>query len=164
MTHGDGETQGTRTCAHGAPAIHDARCVTAQNVAQPRFRALVIGAFAVVALLLAIIGVFGVMAYTVRQRTPEIGLRMALGATPGQIRRLLFGRGVAMIAVGLSVGLLGAALATRYLGSLLFGNQPTDPLTYVGVSTLLATASLLAVSLPVGRATKVNPLVALRYE
>ena len=69
-----------------------------------------------------------------------------------------------MITVGLAVGLLGAALATRYLGSLLFGIQPTDPLTYVGVATLLATASLLALYLPTGRATKVNPLVALRYE
>jgi putative ABC transport system permease protein len=138
--------------------------LTAQNVAQPRFRALLIGAFAVVALLLAVIGVFSVMAYTVRQRTPEIGLRVALGATPGQIRRLLFGRGVAMITVGLAVGLLGAALATPYLGSLLFGIQPTDPLTYVGVATLLATASLLALYFPTVRATRVNPLVALRYE
>jgi predicted permease len=138
--------------------------LTAQNVAQPRFRALLIGAFAAVALILAVVGVFGVMAYTVRQRMPEIGLRVALGATPGQIRRLLFGRGVAMIGVGLAIGLLGAALTTRYLGSLLFEIQPTDPLTYVGVAALLATGSLLALYVPTGRATKVNPLVALRYE
>jgi putative ABC transport system permease protein len=138
--------------------------LTAQNVAQPRFRALLIGAFAVVALLLAVIGVFGVMAYTVRQRTPEIGLRVALGATPGQIRRLLFGRGVAMIAVGLAVGVLGAALVTQYLGSLLFEIKPTDPLTYVSVATLLATVSLLALYVSTGRATKVNPLVAIRYD
>jgi predicted permease len=138
--------------------------LTAQNVAQPRFRALLIAAFAVVALLLAVIGAFGVMGYTVRQRTPEIGLRVALGATPWQIRRLLLGRGVAMITVGLVVGLVGAALATRYLGSLLFGIKPTDPLTYVGVAALLASASLLALYVPIGRATRINPLVALRSE
>jgi putative ABC transport system permease protein len=138
--------------------------LTAHNVAQPRFRALLIGAFAAVALILAVVGVFGVMAYTVRQRTPEIGLRVALGATPSQIRRLLFGRGVAMIGVGLAIGLLGAALTTRYLGSLLFEIQPTDSLTYVGVAALLAAVSLLALYVPTGRATKIDPLVALRYE
>lgn len=138
--------------------------LTAQNVAQPRFRAFLIGAFAAVALLLAVIGAFGVMAYTVRQRTPEIGLRVALGATPGHIRWLLFGRGIATVAVGLAVGLLGAALATRYLSSLLFGVQQTDPLTYVSVATFLVTAALLALYVPIARATKVSPLVALRYE
>ncbi|MGE0702378.1 MAG: ADOP family duplicated permease [Vicinamibacterales bacterium] len=138
--------------------------LTAQNVAQPRFRALLIGAFAAVGLILAAIGVFGVMAYTVRQRTPEIGLRVALGATPGQIRRLLFERGTAMIGVGLASGLFGAALITRYLDSLLFEIPPTDPLTYLSVGALLATASLLALYVPTRRATKVDPLVALRYE
>src|SRR5258705_7805579 len=94
--------------------------LTAQNVAQPRFRALLIGEFAAVALVLAVLGVFGVMAYSVSQRTAEIGVRVALGATPGQVLWLLFGRGLAVIGVGLVVGLIGAVFTTRYLGSLLF--------------------------------------------
>ena len=138
--------------------------LTAQNVAQPRFRALLIGEFAAVALVLALIGVFGVMAYVVSQRTAEIGLRVALGATPVQILSVLLGRGVAVIGVGLAVGLLGTALATRYLASLLFEIKPTDPVTYVAVATLLATTSLIALYVPASRATRVDPLVALRCE
>jgi ABC-type antimicrobial peptide transport system permease subunit len=125
--------------------------LTAQNVAQPRFRALLIGEFAGVALVLAMIGVFGVMAYVVSQRTAEIGLRVALGATPGQVVWLLFGRGLAVIGVGLAVGLLGAAFTTRYLGSLLFEIKPTDPVTYLGVAALLATTSLVALYIPADR-------------
>ena len=138
--------------------------LTAQNVAQPRFRALLLGEFAGVALVLAVIGVFGVMAYVVSQRTAEIGLRVALGATPGQILWLLFGRGLTVIGIGLAVGLFGAALTTRYLGSLLFEIKPTDPMTYVSVAALLAITSLVALYVPARRATKINPLVALRYE
>ncbi len=138
--------------------------LTAQNVAQPRFRALLVGEFAAVALVLALIGVFGVMAYVVSQRTAEIGLRVAIGATPGQILSLLLGRGVAVIGVGLAVGLLGTALTTRYLGNLLFEIKPTDPVTYVAVAALLATTSLVALYVPASRATRVDPLVALRCE
>jgi predicted permease len=138
--------------------------LTAQHVAQPRFRALLIGEFAAVALALALIGVFGVMAYVVSQRTVEIGLRLALGATAGQILSLLLGRGVAVISVGLAVGLLGTALTTRYLASLLFEIKPTDPMTYVGVAALLATTSLVALYVPASRATRIDPLVALRCE
>jgi predicted permease len=138
--------------------------LTAQNVAQPRFRALLIGAFAAVALVLAVIGVFGVMAYAVSQRTPEIGVRIALGATAGQILRLLFGRAIGMIGLGLAVGFIGAALMTRFLGSLLFAVTPTDPVTYVAVAVVLATTSFVALYLPASRATRVDPLVALRQE
>ena len=138
--------------------------LTAQNVAQPRFRALLIGTFAAVALVLAVIGVFGVMAYAVSQRTAEIGVRMALGATSGQILRLLFGRATAMIGIGLAVGFVGAALTTRFLASLLFAVKPTDPVTYVGVAALLATTSFVALYVPASRATRVDPLVALRQE
>jgi putative ABC transport system permease protein len=138
--------------------------LTAQNVAQPRLRALLIGTFAAVALVLAVIGVFGVMAYAVSQRTAEIGVRMALGATSGQILRLLFGRATAMIGIGLAVGFIGAALTTRFLASLLFAVKPTDPVTYVGVAALLATTSFVALYVPASRATRVDPLVALRQE
>jgi len=138
--------------------------LTAQNVAQPRFRAFLIGEFAAVALILAVIGVFGVMAYAVSQRTAEIGLRVALGATPGQILRLLFGRGIAVIGIGLVLGLISAALTTKLLVSLLFEVQPTDPATYVGVAALLAATSLVALYVPASRATRLDPLVALRTE
>src|SRR4029077_8075271 len=123
-----------------------------------------IGEFAAVALVLAVIGVFGVMAYTVSQRTAEIGLRVALGAAPAQILWLLFGRGLAVTGVGLGVGLIGAAFTTRYLGSLLFEIKPTDPVTYLSVAALLATTSLVALYVPARRATKVDPLIALRHE
>ncbi len=138
--------------------------LTAQNMAQPRFRALLIGEFAAVALVLALIGVFGVMAYVVSQRTAEIGLRIALGANPGQILSLLLGRGVGLIGVGLAVGLLGAVLTTRYLATLLFEIKPTDPVTYVAVAAVLATTSLIASYVPARRAMKVDPMSALRAE
>jgi putative ABC transport system permease protein len=138
--------------------------LAAQNVAQPRFRAFLVAAFAAVALLLAVIGVFGVMAYTVRQRTPEIGLRVALGATSRHIRRLFFARGSALIGIGLLAGLSVSIVATRYLGTLLFTIQPTDRATYVAVAVLLTVVSLLALYIPIRRATTLNPLTALRYE
>jgi putative ABC transport system permease protein len=138
--------------------------LTSQNVAQPRFRAFLIGQFAAVALLLTVIGVFGVMAYAVSQRTLEIGLRIALGATSVEILRLLFGRGIAVIGIGLAIGFIGADVTTRFLASLLYEVKPTDPVTYVGVAALLAVTSLLALYLPASRATKVDPLVALRSE
>jgi predicted permease len=138
--------------------------LTAQNVAQPRFRAFLLGQFAAVALLLAIIGVFGVMTYAVSQRTGEIGLRIALGATPVQILRLLFERGIAVIGIGLAVGFMVAVAATRLLASLLYEVKPTDPVTYVGVAVLLAATSVVALYLPASRATRVDPLVALRSE
>ena len=119
---------------------------------------------ALIAFLLAAIGIHGVLAFAVSQRTPEIGVRIALGATPRQILRLLFGRATAMIGLGLVIGFLGAALTTRFLASLLFAVKPTDPLTYVGVAALLATTSFMALYLPASRATRVDPLVALRQE
>jgi predicted permease len=138
--------------------------LTAQNVAQPRFRALLIGAFGAVALVLAIVGVFGVMAYSVSQRTAEIGLRIALGATSSQILRLLSGRAIVMVGMGLAFGFVGSALTTRFLASLLFAVEPSDPLTYVAVAAILASASLIALYVPAFRATRVDPLVALRCE
>jgi predicted permease len=165
MSLADTVRRKARELAPGVPVkFTTLDALTAQNVAQPRFRALLLGAFAAVAIALVVIGVFGVMAYTVSQRTVEIGVRIALGATPGQILWLLFARAIVMIGIGLTVGFVGAAVTTRSLVSLLFSVKPTDPVTYVSVAALLATTSFVALYLPASRATRVDPLVAMRQE
>jgi ABC-type antimicrobial peptide transport system permease subunit len=138
--------------------------LTDQHMAAPRFRTLLIGLFAMVALTLAVLGVFGVMAYVVGQRTREIGLRVAVGASPGQVLRLLFRRGLAIVGAGLVIGLLGAAMSTRFLSNLLFAIEPIDPVTFAGVAVVLAVTSLVALYVPARRATRIDPLVALRCE
>jgi putative ABC transport system permease protein len=138
--------------------------LVARNVAAPRFRALLVGLFAATGLLLAVVGVFGVMAYVVSQRTGEIGLRMALGANQRQLLALLYRRGLILTALGLTLGLCGAAVATRFMASFLFGITPTDPLTFVAAISLLAVSSLLALHVPAWRATRIDPLVAIRSE
>ena len=122
------------------------------------------GAFAILALALAVVGIFGVVSYSVNRRTREIGIRMALGARAPDVLRLVMKNGLLLTLVGVGSG-LGAALAlTRFLKSLLFGIESTDTLTYVAVSALLIFIALLATYLPARRATKVDPLEALRYE
>lgn len=138
--------------------------LVADSVARRRFNALLTGLFAVVALLLASIGIFGVLNYTVAQRTQEIGLRVALGAQTRDVLRLVLGHGVRLILFGLVLGLAASFALTRVLAVMLFGVTPTDPLTFIAVSFLLAGVALLACYLPARRATKVDPLVALRYE
>ena len=138
--------------------------LVAESIARRRFNTLLTGLFAVVALLLASVGIFGVMNYTVAQRTQEIGLRVALGAQTRDVLRLVLGQGMRLILVGLAVGLAAALALTRVLGGMLFGVTPTDPLTFVAVSSLLTTVGLLACYIPARRATKVDPLMALRYE
>jgi putative ABC transport system permease protein len=135
-----------------------------EAVAQRRLNMLLLGAFALIALLLATSGIFGLMTYMVTQRTREIGIRMALGAQKSDILKLIFGRGMSLTMIGLGVGLAAAFALTRLMSSLLFGVSATDPLTFLSVASLLAIVALIACYIPARRAMKVDPLIALRYE
>jgi predicted permease len=129
-----------------------------------RFNVILLGFFGIAALLLATTGVFGVMAYSVSRRTREIGVRVALGAATGDVLRMILGQGLRTIFVGVAIGITGSLALTRTVESLLFGVTATDPLTFGGVTLLLVGAALLACYIPARRATKVDPMVALRYE
>lgn len=135
-----------------------------ENLAQPKFNMMLLAIFAGVALILASIGIYGVIAYSVAQRTREIGIRMALGAQRGDMLALVMRQSLSVVAVGLTIGLIAAFAATRLLASLLYGVGANDPLTYASVVFLLAVSALLASYVPARRAMKVDPMVALRYE
>jgi putative ABC transport system permease protein len=145
----------------GAQAMEE---LISASLGQRRFAMQVVGLFGVVALLLAGIGIYGVMAYLVTQRTREIGIRLALGASAGDINRWVLKQGMRLTLAGLAVGLLGALAMTRLLRGLLYGVAATDLLTYAGLTALLAGVSLLACYLPARRAMNVDPMIALRYE
>jgi len=136
----------------------------AESVARQRFAMFLFAVFSGVALLLAAIGIYGVMAYSVTQRTGEIGIRMALGAQQADVLRLIFVQGGRLVALGLGAGLVGALLLTRFISSMLFGVSARDPFTFVAIAALLAAIAGLACFIPARRATKVDPLTALRAE
>jgi predicted permease len=135
-----------------------------QGLWAPRMGAALLAVFGGLALILAIIGVYGVLSYSVNQQTREIGIRMAMGAEPGRVLRFVVGQGMRLAGAGLVIGLLVAFAAMRALGSLLFGVSAHDPLTFGAVSMILAVAAVLACYIPARRATKVDPIIALRYE
>lgn len=134
------------------------------SMSQPRFSMLLLGSFGGLAMILAAIGMYGVISYSVMQRTQEIGVRMALGAESRTILGMVVGQGVRLCGLGIAIGLLAAVVVTRLMKSFLYGVQPTDPLTFVGVASLLICVALLACYVPARRATKVDPVIALRYE
>jgi ABC-type lipoprotein release transport system permease subunit len=134
------------------------------EAAEPRFQTRVLASFSSIAFLLAIVGIYGVMAYSVTQRTEEIGIRMAIGAERRHIVQMILWRSAALVMGGLAIGLAGAWAATRVLKNFLFEVTPFDPLTFAAVSLLLALVALAACYLPARRAAAIDPLVALRYE
>ena len=138
--------------------------VVAQSIWQPRLYAMLFGVFAGGALLLALIGIYGVMAFLVQTRTHEIGIRMALGASARDVFKLIVGRGMTLTAVGVVIGVGGAIALTRLMHSLLFNTSATDPYIFILISALLSLAAFLACYLPARRAARVDPLIALRYE
>ncbi|HWW76176.1 MAG TPA: FtsX-like permease family protein, partial [Pyrinomonadaceae bacterium] len=138
--------------------------VMADTVSRARFNTLLLGLFAGLATLLAAVGIFGVMNYAVTLRTREIGLRMALGAQPGRVLMLVLRQGLLLTLAGIGIGLAGALALTRLMSGLLYGIGATDPATYAAIVGLLALVSLVACYIPARRATRVDPLIALRYE
>ena len=129
-----------------------------------RFNLFLLAGFASLALVLSGIGIYGVIAYSVAQRVNEIGIRMALGAQPRDVMRLVVGHGLFLLGIGVAIGIAGSLILTRALGTFLYGIRPTDPVTFASVVLILAGVALLASYFPARRATKVDPIIALRYE
>jgi predicted permease len=169
----DADTQMVTTAARGIlqdlnpeipPTFRTFAQVYSASLGSRRFTLILISFFGLVALLLATTGVFGVMAYSVSRRTREIGVRVALGARSRDVLTMILNQGIRTIVIGIAIGLAGSFALTRTLSSLLFGVTATDPLTFAAVVALLIATALLACYIPARRATKVDPMVALRYE
>jgi putative ABC transport system permease protein len=144
--------------------IETMRQLVSGSVAQPRFRTIILVAFSLLALVMASVGIYGVMNYLVIQRTREFGIRLSLGATPTDVLRLVLRRAAVLIGAGTCLGLTGSVLLVRFIAKLLFGTAPLDPLTFAAVPILLAAVALVASYIPARRATRIDPTVALRYE
>jgi ABC-type antimicrobial peptide transport system permease subunit len=142
----------------------DEEAVVARSIASQRFSLVLLGAFAGLALMLASIGIYGVLSYLVGQRTPEIGVRMALGAQRLDVLRMVLQDGARLTLVGVVIGVAAALGLTQLMASMLFGIKPTDPITFIAVAALLCGIALFSCYLPARRAAKVDPMVALRYE
>ena len=138
--------------------------LVSESITQPRFNLFLLGLFSAVAMLLSAAGIYGVTAYTVTQRTHELGIRLALGAQVSDVLKMILGQGMAVIGVGLVLGLVAAFGVMRLLRSLLFGVGENDPVTFVAITLVLLAVALVACYIPARRATRVDPLVALRYE
>jgi putative ABC transport system permease protein len=148
----------------GVDALIPMSRLVASAVARPRFYAVTLGVLAMVAGLLAAIGIYGVLAYAVVQRTQEIGIRMALGAQRAQVLALVLRQGVILTTIGIAFGLLGAAAGARVLQGMLFGITPLDPQTFIGVPLMFGLVATFACYMPARYAMKVDPLVALRHD
>jgi putative ABC transport system permease protein len=135
-----------------------------ESLATRRFNLILLAVLAIVALVLAAVGIFSVMNYTVTQRTSEIGIRMALGAEARDVFRLIVGNAVKLVVIGSVIGLIGALLSSRAIGSLLYGVKPADPWTLGAIVVVIAGTAMLASYLPARRAARVDPLVAIRYD
>src|SRR5262249_35496614 len=146
------------------PSIRSMDSLLSEAVAQPRLQTGLLSLFAALGLILAAVGLYGVLAYVVTQRTQEIGIRLALGARKANVLSLVITQGMKLVLVGTVVGILAALALTQLMRNLLYQIQPNDPLTFVGVTILLVAVALLACWLPARRAARVEPMVALRTE
>ena len=138
--------------------------IRAESVASERLNLTLLSLFAGIALVLSIVGIYGVMSYSVTQRTHEIGIRMAIGASRADVFKMILGHGMKLALLGVGVGLVGAFALTRLMATMLFGVEPTDATTFASIAVLLIGIALLACYLPGRRATKVEPTISLRYE
>jgi len=135
-----------------------------ETIWRVHYSLVLLGGLSSLALILALVGLYSTLSYIVRARTGEIGLRMALGASQREVLSLVLRRGLAVVAMGLFIGLIGSAALTRFLSTLLFGVTPTDPLTFVSVACAITATAMMAAYLPARRASKVDPIVGLRHE